>query len=108
MKQQELFDDQICYECFNKPLDPVIKHKDSIDIDGEVSRPALEALRNKSREFKVGCKPYNPLLMFKVFMLQSLYNLSDDSMEYQICDRLSLHTFPGSIALLSGPDTKTI
>jgi IS5 family transposase len=44
--------------------------------------------------------------MFKVLVLQSLYNLGDDAMEYQIKDRLS---FMGFLGLSIGdcvPDAK--
>ena len=34
------------------------------------------------------------VMMFKILILQSLYNLSDDGMEYQIMDRLSFMRFP--------------
>jgi IS5 family transposase len=46
--------------------------------------------------------------MFKVLVLQSLYNLGDDAMEYQIKDRIF---FMGFLGLSIGdcvPDAKTI
>jgi IS5 family transposase len=33
--------------------------------------------------------------MFKMRVLQSLYDLSDDQTEYQVRDRLSFQRFPG-------------
>ena len=46
--------------------------------------------------------------MFKVLVLQSLYNLGDDAVEYQIRDRLSFMRFPG-LGLEDGvPDGKTV
>jgi IS5 family transposase len=46
--------------------------------------------------------------MLKVLVLQSLYNLSDDQMEFQIRDRLSFARFLG-LSLEEGvPDAKTI
>ena len=35
------------------------------------------------------------VLMFKVMVLQSLYNLSDDAVEHQVRDRLSFMRFLG-------------
>ena len=39
------------------------------------------------------CKPFDVILMFKTLLIQSLYNLSDDAMEYQINDRWSFMRF---------------
>ena len=53
-------------------------------------------------------RPFDVVMMFKILILQSLYNLSDDEMEYQIMDRLSFMRFL-DIALDSRvPDAKTI
>ena len=46
--------------------------------------------------------------MFKVFVLQHLYNLSDDQTEYQISDRLSFMRFLGLQPEDSVPDAKTL
>ncbi|MDD2465399.1 MAG: transposase [Desulfobulbus sp.] len=53
-------------------------------------RPALEKARDKNRQSNVGPKGYDVILLFKIFILQSLYNLSDDATEFQILDRHSL------------------
>jgi hypothetical protein len=47
-------------------------------IDWELFRPELEKIREKERKSNVGRKAYDVLLMFKMLVLQSLYNLSDD------------------------------
>jgi IS5 family transposase len=46
--------------------------------------------------------------MFKVLVLQALYNLSDDQTEYQIRDRLSFMRFLGLDLHQRIPDAKTI
>ena len=46
--------------------------------------------------------------MFKVLVLQALYNLSDDQTEYQIRDRLSFMRFLGLDLNQRIPDAKTI
>jgi IS5 family transposase len=46
--------------------------------------------------------------MFKVLILQSLYNLSDEAIEYQILDRLSFMRFLGLRLGSRVPDAKTI
>lgn len=42
-----------------------------------------------------GRPAYDPVMMFKVLVLQSLYGLSDEECEYQIVDRLSFQRFLG-------------
>lgn len=48
------------------------------------------------------------MLIFKVLVLQALYNLSDDQTEYQIRDRLSFMRFLGLDLHQRIPDAKTI
>lgn len=51
---------------------------------------------------------WDSVLMFKVLILQTLYTISDEQMEFQIKDRLSFQRFLG--LRLSGkvPDAKTV
>lgn len=46
--------------------------------------------------------------MFKVMILQSLYNLSDDQVEFQVRDRLSFMRFLGLSLSDTVPDAKTV
>ena len=61
---------------------------------------------NKDKS-KGGRPPHDFLMMFKVLLLQRLYNLSDDAMEYQLLDRLSFRRFVGCDEN-KVPDAKTI
>lgn len=56
----------------------------------------------------VGKPPFDRLMMFKLLILQSLYNLSDDQMEYQLTDHLSIKRFLGLKSSDRIPDSKTI
>ena len=47
------------------------------------------------RRSAAGRKPWDEVLIFKALVLQALYNLSDDQMEYQLRDRLSFMRFVG-------------
>ena len=60
------------------------------------------------RKSGAGRKPWDEVLIFKVMVLQALYNLSDDQMEYQLRDRLSFMRFVGLGLDDSGPDAKTL
>lgn len=48
------------------------------------------------------------VMMFKILVLQSLYNLGDDAAEYLIRDRLSFMRFLGLGLADKGPDAKTL
>lgn len=78
-------------------------------VDWNIFLPTLlEAVRPKQAKGPGGRPPYNPLLLFKILILQRLYNLSDEQAEYQINDRLSFMRF---LELDMGdkvPDAKTI
>jgi transposase, IS5 family len=68
---------------------------DRIDewIPWEKFRPILEEIYAQHRLSNAGRKPFEPLLMFKLIILQKLYNLSDEELEYQANDRLSFMKF---------------
>lgn len=68
----------------------------------------LEKLDKKERKSNAGRKPLNRLLMFKILVLQQLYNLSEDQVEYQIHDRGSFRRFVGLGPKTEVPDAKTI
>jgi IS5 family transposase len=57
---------------------------------------------------KGGRPSLDPVMMVKCLLLQSLYNISDESCEYQINDRLSFKRFLGLSASQKAPDAKTI
>src|SRR3954453_1469761 len=57
------------------------------EIKEAVLTPADEKKSNAGR------KPIDVLVMFRMLVLQSLYNLSDEQVEYQVRDRLSFTRF---------------
>jgi transposase, IS5 family len=77
-------------------------------IDFELFRPVLAAALARSDRSRGGRPPYDPVLMFKVLVLQALYSLSDDAAEFQIRDRLSFMRFLGLGLGDRVPDAKTI
>jgi len=56
-------------------------------IEAVVLTPAAE------RKSQAGRKPIDAIVMFRMLVLQSLYNLSDEQIEYQVGDRLSFTRF---------------
>ena len=61
-----------------------------------------------ARKSPAGRKPWDEVLMFKVMVLQALYNLSDEQTEYQIRDRLSFVRFLGLGLEDRVPDATTL
>lgn len=57
---------------------------------------------------KGGRPPISRSLMFKVLVLQNMYNLSDEGIEYQILDRNSFMEFLNLKTFKDVPDAKTI
>ena len=104
--QPGLFDWQNRFEKLNKNGDPLVKL--NTVIQWESFREALGNVRVREKKSNAGAKPYDVVLMFKVLILQSLYNLSDEAIEYQILDRLSFMRFLGLRLGSRVPDAKTI
>ena len=101
------FDDHFLLEKLTKLKDPLIKLNDH--IDWQLFAPILDVVFNKPKNSNnVGRPPFDRLMMFKLLILQSLYNLSDDHVEYQITDRLSFKRFLGLKSSDRVPDSKTI
>jgi IS5 family transposase len=86
--------------------DPLVTLK--AEIDFEAFRTDLARVHEKPRKSNAGAKPFDVVLMFKVLILQHLYNLSDDGLEYQIRDRLSFMRFLGLQLEDRVPDAKTV
>jgi IS5 family transposase len=77
-------------------------------IDWKIFLPLIEKAFKRERKSPAGRKSYNKLMMFKILILQALYNLSDGQTEYQIRDRLSFMKFLGLSLFSEVPDEKTI
>lgn len=77
-------------------------------VDWNIFLPTLKKMLNTEKRSNAGAKPWSPLLMFKILILQRYYNLSDDQIEYQILDRLSFCRFLGLTLDDKVPDAKTV
>ena len=63
---------------------------------------------DEERKSAAGRKPWDEIVMVKTLVLQALYNLSDDQVEYQIRDRLSFMRFLGLGLEDRVPDATTV
>ena len=77
-------------------------------VDWEAFRPLLMTIRRKPAKGPGGRPAYDVVLMFKVLVLQQLYNLADEQTEYQIRDRYSFCRFLGLSPVSKVPDARTI
>lgn len=64
-------------------------------VPWESFRPTLERIHDKPRKSNAGRKAIDVVVMFKLLVLQQLYNISDEELEYQVSDRLSFMQFMG-------------
>jgi transposase, IS5 family len=77
-------------------------------IDWEMFRKPLETLRDKSRKSPAGAKGYDRVLLFKMLVLRTMYNLSYEEIECQVLDRLSFMRFLGLSMGSKVPDGTTL
>jgi IS5 family transposase len=103
MKQYGLFDDSIAYDRLDKCLDPLLRLNEV--VNWELFRAQLQSIRKNET---VGRPSFDVVMMFKIMILQSLYNISDDAMEFFIRDRLSFMRFLSLDLTERVPDAKTI
>ena len=69
---------------------------------------AVVRLAPEERKSNAGRKPFDAIMMFKVLVLQALYNLADEHVEYLIRDRLSFMRFLGLGLEDVVPDATTV
>jgi transposase, IS5 family len=77
-------------------------------VDYEQFRPTLDAALAYADGAKGGRPPLDPVMMFKVLVIQATNGLSDERAEYLINDRLSFMRFLGLSLGDRVPDTRTI
>lgn len=110
MRQRELFEELDRLRELTELGDPLILLNEK--IEWESFRKILKTIRpekNPNNIRNAGRKPFDEIMMFKVIILQRLYNLSDDQTEFQLKDRRSFERFvSGGDTLYYMPDAKTI
>jgi len=87
------------------PLEKMAKH-----IDFEIFRLPLVKLLELDKKIRSngGRPPMDCVLMWKIVLLQQWYGISNDSLEYQINDRLSFQRFLGLGLSDKVPDANTL
>ncbi len=106
MTQFGLFDYNKRLSRIDKAGDPLVELNKL--VDWELFRELIERSREKPRKSPAGAKGYDSILLFKILILQALYNLSDEGIEFQILDRYSFSRFLGIREGAKVPDATTI
>jgi IS5 family transposase len=104
-RHPQLFDFEMHMERLTKAGNPLVKL--NALIPWENFRELFADFRKKS-EHPQGRPPYDVILMLKILILQQMYALSDDQMEFQIRDRYSFQRFLNVSIHDNIPDAKTI
>lgn len=104
--QPSFFDEAERMAKLTKLNDPLVVLRQHIDF--EIFRPQLETVFKRDRKATAGRKAYDVVLMFKILILQRLYNLADEQVEFQINDRQSFQRFLGLHLGSPVPDFSTV
>ena len=80
----------------------------SESIPWEAFRPLLEKGYSQERKSNAGRKRIDPLILFKMLVLQQLFNLSDDEVEFQVNDRRTFEGFVDLGVMNDIPDATTV
>ena len=107
-KERGLFDAEFRLRKLDTIGDPL--QKLTVGIDWERFRPLLTKgfESNEPAKGPGGRPAYDYVLRFKILLLQSLYNLADDAMEFQLNDRRTFQRFIGLDDKDPIPDAKSI
>src|SRR5665648_806292 len=105
-KARGLFEDQFRQEKIGNMKDPL--EQLNRFIRWEDFRPIIDKAFAVTDPSLGGRPPFDRVMLFKVLILQRMYNLSDDNTEYQILDRHSFCKFLGIDSYVQVPDSKTI
>lgn len=89
----------------NQLGDPLVELEET--VDWSAFRRLLKQVHKKTRKSNAGARPKDVVLMFKGLVIQNLYGLSDDQLEYQIQDRRSFQRFLRLDSHQKAPDAKT-
>jgi transposase len=106
MKQPGFFDVEVRLSRLSRLGDQLEAFSRTVNF--EVFRPELSKALSYSDGSKGGRPPFDLVLMFKILVIQTLNNLSDERTEYLSNDRLSFMRFLGLGLSDRVPDAKTI
>jgi transposase len=107
MKQLKIFDSNELYKRLDSAGDPLIKLNECIEWS-IFDQILLQAKPDRTQTEKGGRPPLSNRKMFKIMILQSINNVSDEAMEYLLNDRLSWSRFVDMVIMEKGPVANSI
>src|SRR3990170_3658044 len=109
MGQMGFHDFERRLEALSAKGDPLETIKATVPWEAfRVDIEAVTVMKPEEKKSNAGRKPYDAILKFKIVVLQSLYNLSDEQTEFLIRDRLSFMRFLDLGLEDAVPDATTI
>jgi IS5 family transposase len=105
-RERGFFDEEFRLREISAHGDPLEKLNEI--IDWEIFRVTLANVFKNEPHGPGGRPRYDYIMMFKILILQRLYNLSDNQTQFQIMDRLSFMRFLQIDIAKKVPDEKTI
>ncbi|NEZ64354.1 IS5 family transposase [Leptolyngbyaceae cyanobacterium CCMR0082] len=106
MGQQGFWDFETRHQKLESKKDLLVSLNEMIPWDE--FRGILESVYARPRKRKAGRPPIDVIVMFKLLIVQQLYNIGDDELEYQVNDRLSFMRFLHLGLEDTVPDAKTV
>jgi IS5 family transposase len=106
MDQMTFFGGAEALAALSQRGDPLQRLEQTVSFEG--FRPQLEKALYKPAKGPGGAPRWDAVLMFKLLVLQRLYNLSDEQAEFQVSDRLSFRRFLGLSLCDAVPDSRTL
>jgi IS5 family transposase len=77
-------------------------------IPWESFRPLLDQGYEQERKSNAGRKRIDPLILFKMLVLQQLFNISDEELQFQVSDKRSFEEFVGLGVMNTTEDATTV
>ena len=105
-KESGLFDKAMRLEELHSMGDPLAR-LDAV-IDWTLFEAVFERLPKAEPKGLGGRPAFAPAMMFKALLIQNLYQLSDQQLEFQITDRLSFKRFLGLSDADQSPDFENL
>ena len=106
MSEHGLFDEKCRLRRLSE-LGDTLEKLDAV-VDWEIFRKPIERVTVKEAKGAGGRPPFDSIMVFRILLLQRIYNISDDQTEFQKKDRMSFMRFLGLQLSDKVPDAKTI
>ena len=81
--------------------DDTLRHHALVHQPHKAIIEAVVLTPDEAKTSKAGRKPLDPLVLFRMLVLQALYNLSDEQIEYQVREMMTAARSPRHSQMIS-------